>query len=36
MKILDAFSGNLSSWFAKDFAINNVIKSVIEESNIRI
>lgn len=34
MKILDAFSGNLSTWFAKEFAINNVIKNDIRKGQI--
>ncbi len=34
MKILDAFSGNLSTWFAKEFAINEVIKNDIRKGQI--
>lgn len=34
MKILDAFSGNLSTWFAKEFAKNNVIKNDIRKGQI--
>ncbi len=29
MKLLDAFSGHLSTWIDKDFARNNVIKNDI-------
>ncbi len=31
MKILDCFSGNLSTWFDKDFAKNNVVKNDIRK-----
>ena len=31
MKILDCFSGNLSTWFDKEFAKNNVIKNDIRK-----
>lgn len=34
MKILDAFSGNLSTWFAKEFAIENVIKNDIRKGQV--
>ena len=31
MKILDCFSGNLSTWFDKDYAKNNVVKNDIRK-----
>lgn len=31
MKILDCFSGNLSTWFDKDFAKSNVVKNDIRK-----
>ena len=32
MKILDCFSGNLSTWFDKDFAKTNVVKNDIRKN----
>lgn len=36
MKILDAFSGHLSTWIDKDFARNNVIKNDIRNGEIDV